>query len=69
MRQRAIRRHLIIGAISVIRWATRKGTMPGTWLHAMLLRKPREVVSIALANRKARALWAMATRKEDYKDP
>ena len=69
MGQRDIRRLLIIGAMSVIRWATRKGTLPGTWLHAMLLRKPRKVVAIALANKMARALWAMETRKEDYQDP
>ena len=56
MGQRDIRRLLIIGAMSVIRWATRKGTLPGTWLHAMLLRKPRRVVAIALANKMARAL-------------
>lgn len=69
MGQRDIRRLLIIGAMSVIRWATRKGTIQGTWLHAMLLRKPRKVVAIALANKMARALWAMETRKEDYRDP
>ena len=69
MGQRDIRRLLIIGAMSVIRWATHKGTIQGTWLHAMLLRKPRKVVAIALANKMARALWAMETRKEDYRDP
>jgi transposase len=69
MGQRDIRRLLIIGAMSVIRWATRKGTIPGTWLHAMLARKPRKVVAIALANKMARALWAMETRNEDYRDP
>jgi hypothetical protein len=55
--------------MSVIRWATRKGTIQGTWLHAMLLRKPRKVVAIALANKMARTLWAMEKRKEDYRDP
>lgn len=69
MGQRDIRRLLIIGAMSVIRWATSKGTIQGTWLHAMLLRKPRKVVAIAMANKMARALWAMETRKEDYQDP
>jgi len=69
MGQRDIRRLLIIGAMSVIRWATRKGTIPGSWLHAVLLRKPRKVAAIALANKMARALWAMETRKEDYRDP
>jgi len=69
MGQRDIRRLLIIGTMSVIRWASRKGTASGTWLHGLLLRKPRKVVAIALANKMARALWAMETRKEDYRDP
>jgi len=69
MGQRDIRRLLIIGAMSVIRWATRKGTTPGSWLHSILQRKPRKVAAIALANKMARTLWAMETRKEDYRDP
>ncbi|MFW2590023.1 IS110 family transposase [Sagittula sp. SSi028] len=69
MGQRDIRRLLIIGAMSVIRWATRKGTTPGTWLHSILQRKPRKVAAIALANKMARTLWAMETQKEDYRDP
>lgn len=69
MGQRDIRRLLITGAMSVIRWASRKGAAPGSWLHAMLLRKPRMVVAIALANKMARILWAMETRKEVYRDP
>lgn len=69
MGQRDIRRLLIIGAIPVIRWANQKGTAPGTWLDAMLLRRPRMIVAIALANKMAQGLWAMETRKENYKDP
>ncbi|MDT6942346.1 IS110 family transposase [Brucella pseudogrignonensis] len=69
MGQRDIRRLLIIGAMSIIRWASKKTPVPGTWLHAMLLRKPRMVVAIALANKMARSLWAMQTKKEDYRDP
>ena len=69
MGQRDIRRLLITGAMSIIRWASRKGAIPGSWLHAMLLRKPRMVVAVALANKMARTLWAMETRKEEYRDP
>ena len=69
MGQRDIRRLLIIGAMSVIRWATRKGTTPGSWLHSILQRKPRKVAAIALANKMARTLWAMETQKEDYREP
>ncbi|WP_435988451.1 IS110 family transposase [Sulfitobacter sp. SH24] len=56
MGQRDIRRLLIIGAMSAIRWATRKGTTPGTCLHSILQRKPRKLAAIALANKMARTL-------------
>lgn len=69
MGQRDIRRLLITGAMSVIRSVSRKGAVPGSWLHAMLLRKPRLVVAIALANKMARTLWAMESRKVAYRDP
>ncbi|MER9250068.1 hypothetical protein [Mesorhizobium sp. M0590] len=32
-------------------------------------RKPRLVVAIALANKMARAVWAMLTKKENYWNP
>ena len=35
----------------------------------MLAGKPRMLVAIALANKMARGLWAMATIQEDYQDP
>lgn len=35
----------------------------------MLVRKPKMLVAIALANKMARQIWAMLTKNEDYKDP
>jgi hypothetical protein len=35
----------------------------------MLARKPKMLVAIALANKMARAIWAMLTKGEDYSDP
>ena len=69
MGQRDIRRLLIIGAMAVVRWATRNGAPEGSWLGRMLTRKPRLVVAIALANKMARSAWAMLTKKESYRDP
>ncbi|WP_407530707.1 IS110 family transposase [Methylobacterium oryzisoli] len=69
MGQRDIRRLLIIGAMTVVRWSTRKGAPAGSWLARMLARKPRLVVAIALANKMARAAWAMLTKNEDFKVP
>ena len=69
MGQRDIRRLLIIGAMAVIRWASRRGARPGSWLSRMMDRKPLMLVAVALANKMARAIWAMQTKKEDYRDP
>lgn len=65
MGQRDIRRLLIIGAMAVVRWATRNGPPEGSWLA----RKPRMVVAIALANKMARSVWAMLVKQENYRDP
>jgi hypothetical protein len=35
----------------------------------MLAKKPRMLVAIALANKMARAIWAMMTKQEDYRIP
>jgi transposase len=69
MGQRDIRRLLIIGATALVRWVARRGAPEGSWLHRMLARKPRMLVAIALANKMARAIWAMLTKGEDYRVP
>jgi transposase len=68
MGQRDIRRLLIIGAMTVIRWACRKAPSENSWLARMLVRKPRMLVAIALANKMARSIWAMMTKNESYRD-
>lgn len=67
--QADIRRLLIIGAMTRLNWLGRKSIQPGSWLARMLERKPRMLVAIALANKMARAIWAMMTKNEDYRDP
>jgi transposase len=69
MGQRDIRRLLIIGAMSVIRWFNRNTPDADTWLGRLLRRKPRQLAAIALANKMARSLWAMETRHEVFGDP
>ena len=68
MGQRDLRRLLIAGAIAVIRWASRRGT-DDPWLAALLTRKPPMLAAAALANKMARVVWAVATKKEFYKAP
>lgn len=69
MGERTIRRLLIIGGSSVVRQASRYGAPAGSWLERMLARKPRMLVSVALANKMARMVWALLTRNEDYRAP
>lgn len=66
MGQRDVRKLLIIGAMSVISASERKGRCDDPWLANMLEKRPRMVVAVALANRMARRLWAMMTKKRDY---
>lgn len=66
MRQRDIRRLLIIGATSVVAATERKGCCDDPWLANMISKKPRLVVAVALANRMTRRLWAMMTKATDY---
>lgn len=67
MGQTNIRRLLIVGAMSVIRWVVRKGGSPNRWLAALVARKPKMVAAVALANKMARMIWAVTTKQEDYR--
>ena len=69
MGERTIRRLLIIGGSSVVRQAVVRGAPAGSWLERMLARKPRMLVSVALANKMARIAWAVMTKNEDYRAP
>ena len=65
-----LRALLVAGAMSVIRAAIRPGSRQMTdWLRALLARKPRKVAAVALANKMARAAWALMTRGEVYRRP
>lgn len=67
--QADIRRLLIIGAMSRLNWLGRKTIADGSWLIHLLARKPLMRVAIALANKMARAIWAMMMKGENYIDP
>ena len=69
MGQRDLRRLFVVGAMSVIQNATRRGRCDDPWLARMLAGKPRKLVAVALANKMARIVWALTTRKESYRAP
>jgi len=61
---------LVSGATSVINVARRPGSHQMTdWLRALLLRKPRKLAAVALANKIARTAWAMMKSGETYRRP
>ncbi|CAN7710886.1 IS110 family transposase [Phyllobacterium sp. LjRoot231] len=66
MGQRDLRRLLINGAATVVRWAARRGCPEGSWLSRMIGRKPPMLVIVALANRMARIAWALMTKGGRY---
>jgi transposase len=69
MGERTLRRLLILGASAVVRWAAQRGTTAGSWLARMLACKPRMLVTVALANKTARIVWALLTKGGTYKAP
>jgi len=62
-----IRRLLVIGATSVIRYARDKAPGEAMWLKRLLERKPPRLASVALANKMARIAWSVLTRGEVYR--
>jgi transposase len=69
MGERSLRRLLIIGASAVVLHASKRGAPAGSWLAQMLARKPRMLVTVALANKTARIVWALLKRNEVYRAP
>jgi transposase len=64
-----LRRLLITGAQSVLRWRALRMAEASPWLRGLLERRPLNVVATALANKTARIIWAMMIRAEDYRVP
>jgi len=62
-----LRRLLVLGAVSMLRSLTGKTGALAVWVQAMLARRPRKVVIVALANKLARIAWAVMAKGEDYR--
>jgi transposase len=60
-----LRRLLIVGAQTVLRWSKPSNVDP--WTKEMLSRRPRLVVAVALANKTARIAWAVMTRQDMFR--
>jgi transposase len=60
-----LRRLLVLGATAVTRF-TRQGHGIKIWATKLLDRKPSRLVTVALANKMARIVWALLIRKQSY---
>jgi len=60
-----IRRLLVIGAQSALFCS--KATKANPWIQALLAKRPRLVVAVALANKTARIAWALMTQQTTYR--
>ena len=67
--ERTIRRLLILGASAVVRQACIRGAPKGSWLGQMLPRKPKMLVTVALANKTARIVWALLVKGGEFRAP
>ncbi|MEY9155663.1 IS110 family transposase [Bradyrhizobium japonicum] len=69
MGERTLRRLLIVGSSAVVQQASKRGAPKGSWLEQMLAGKPRMLVTVALANKMARIVWALLIKQENYRAP
>jgi transposase len=57
-----LRKLLVVGATSVIRRSKTDGLAAGPWIRSLLERRPARVVTVAMANKTARIVWAILLR-------
>jgi transposase len=62
-----IRRMLVLGATSMVFRAEKWNSALGAWTRSALLRRPVRLVTVALANKMARIVWALMTRNDVYR--
>ena len=66
---RYIRKLLIIGMTSRALMARNKPEKADIWTAKMLAEKPFRLATVAMANKSARIIWAMLTKREEYRQP
>lgn len=64
---REIRKLLVLGATSMVYRAPQWNSALGVWTRKVLERRPVRLVTVALANKMARIVWTLMTRKEVYR--
>ena len=64
---RYLRRLLVLGATSILRRPDSAGPRLAAWIRALAERKPARLVTVALANKIARIVWAVMARKDSFR--
>ena len=64
-----LRRLLVTGMTSLVRRNKHHPESADPRINALLARKPPRLVTVAMANRAARAIWAIMVRGEIYRVP
>ena len=64
---REVRKLLVLGATSMVYRAPQWNSALGAWTRKVLERRPVRLVTVALANKMARIVWALMTHKEVYR--
>ena len=62
-----IRRLLVTGATSMLRYARAKTAAGADWVNGLLQRRPARLVTVAMANKTARIAWAVMTKEENFR--
>lgn len=62
-----LRRLLVLGATAVVRYVRNKPELAG-WVNALLARRPARVVTVAVANKLARIVWAIMQRGGTFRE-
>ena len=61
-----LRRLLVHGSRAVLRWQRGTPKKPSPWIGELLARRPTNVVLVAMANKTARTVWAMMSKKQNF---
>ena len=64
---RYLRTLLVHGARTVLNWQRRPGRELDPWLKSLLSRRAPNVVTVALANKMARMIWALIAHGRTYR--
>jgi transposase len=66
MGDRYIRKLLVVGAKSVVRPARTADSAAANWVRSLLEPKSVRLVTVAMANKNARLVWAVLPRGQTY---